>query len=88
MIAFLLDAIGSFLLSRLSSNRLGLIVAAIVLGLANGFIASALTGLILGEFAAANVMASVMTAAAVIHPVVCVVLALWFRVRLERRTGA
>lgn len=88
MIPILLDLVGSYFLSRITSRRVLLIALAVLLGLANGFVGSALTLLIMGQFATDTMMLSVMRSAVLLHPLICLIATLWLRHRLERRTGA
>lgn len=84
MLVFLLDAAGAFAISRLSGNRLALVAMAVALGLANGLVASALTSMAFGDVMTPDEQARAQMQAAVMHPVVCIALTLWLRIRHER----
>ena len=84
MVVLLLDIVGSFFLSRLLVSRWVLVPLAVLLGLVNGYVASASLGMILWPLQSDEARVSSMVSAAVFHPIVCIGFTLWFRYRADR----
>lgn len=85
MIGFILDAIGTFFLSKLRLPLWAALLLSVLLGLANGFVSSALLAMVLGEFQGGDRAVKSMLSNAVMHPLVCIAFTLWWRSRAKSK---